>query len=274
MAALIFSAVLALAQVTKVFKAETYQDLIAKAQNLALQKDRQQAMNILANAIRKENSKTQANNELKKSLNEISIIFFDDRTQQLYEVAITLKRTDLNQALQKITEAQRAEPDNSLLALEQARILIGKSDCSNAEEVAAKQLLQDPYFEELSLARAQAAQCMGKLLPVARSGELPDVKKSIFAKFWLMLEVEKRIKDKNLAKASEVLASVKKLDNKYPEIDYWHWKIDQLVRKKKSILAEKYIMTCKNISAHLYRQYMMDPMLCRRVAEMENSGNE
>lgn len=112
MAALFLSATWVQAQ-TKDKKSETSQDIIEKAQNLILQRDRAQAINILANAIKRESGRSQSVVELKKTLNEIAALFFSDKAQQLYEVGITLKRTDLNQALQKITEALRMEPDNS-----------------------------------------------------------------------------------------------------------------------------------------------------------------
>ncbi len=274
MAALLFSASIAYSQGVKVSRSETYQDIIAKAQNLALQKDRQQAMNILSNAISKETPKNIANVELKKSLNELATVFFSDKTQQLYEVAITLKRTDLSQSLQKIAEAQRIEPDNILLALEQARLLIAKADCSGAEEITIKQRSINPHFEEMNLVHSQAAYCLSKLPVFAKGAEVIDMKRSALSKFWMILEAEKQIKDKNMLKAAETLNALKKIDPQYPEIDYWLWKIDQLNKKKSPALAEKYVMTCKNISAYLYRQYMMDPMLCRHKAEMEISGNE
>jgi hypothetical protein len=57
-------------------------------------------------------------------------------------------------------------------------------------------------------------------------------------------------------------------------VEYWIWKLDQTEKKKNNDSAEKYVMACKNISANLYRQYMMDPGLCRHLTEMDLSGNE
>jgi len=70
-------------------------------------------------------------------------------------------------------------------------------------------------------------------------------------------------------KAQEILANLRKVDPKYPEIAYWNWKIDQILKRKSGEAAQKYVMTCKNISASQYRQYMIDPMLCRRIIEVE-----
>lgn len=51
-------------QAQSVSKTENYNDLISKAQNLVLQKDRLQAMNILVAGIKKENPKSIAYSEI------------------------------------------------------------------------------------------------------------------------------------------------------------------------------------------------------------------
>ena len=266
--------ILALALVTtsagaevKINKSETYKDIIEKAYNLSLQKDRQQALTILASAIQRE-SRPQAVAELKKTVSDIANLFFSDKTQQLYEVAISLRKTDFSQALGKITEASRLEPDNSAIVNEQSRLLIIKGDCSGAQELAAKQEKLTPYDEEIQLTLAQASLCSSGPL-TATTLDQNEAKKTNFQKFWLALLVEKAVKEKDTAKAQEILANLRKVDPKYPEIAYWNWKIDQILKRKSGEAAQKYVMTCKNISASQYRQYMIDPMLCRRIIEVE-----
>ena len=68
-AALCFSSTTSLAQ-NKASKSETHKDIIAKAYNLSLQKDRQQALLILNAAIKKE-TRPQAVAELKKQLQNL-----------------------------------------------------------------------------------------------------------------------------------------------------------------------------------------------------------
>ncbi|HWU44304.1 MAG TPA: hypothetical protein VN132_12725, partial [Bdellovibrio sp.] len=87
-------------------KAETYKDIIEKAYNLSLQKDRQQALNILLSALQKE-TRPQNIAELRKVLSDVSHVFFSDKAQQLYETGISFRKTDLNQAQTKLTEALR-----------------------------------------------------------------------------------------------------------------------------------------------------------------------
>lgn len=266
----IFSTTSVLAEV-KTKRAETYQDIIEKAQNLVLQKDRQQAINILSNAIRREGPKSTAASELKKTLQETSTVFLGDKAQQIYETGVTLKRTDLNQAQQKMTEGLRLEPDNMSFVLEQARISLAKGDCSAADDVIGKYKNMVSYSEEMSLVYAQILVCQKKWTEFSKLWELPENKKSSLAKFWLALEVEKWITEKNDGKAKEVLEQIKKIDSQYPEPHFWSWKIDQSAKKKNLEAVEKYSLACKNISAHLYRTYMLDPLLCRHTGEMENN---
>ena len=273
LAALFVSGGIASAEV-KIKKSETYQDIIEKSQNLILQKDRQQAVNILVNAIRREGVKSPAAVELKKTLNEATTLFLSDKAQQIYEVGVTLKRTDLNQAQQKMNEGLKLEPDNLLFWIELARVQIAKGDCSAADETTGKARLQNPYFEELNLAQAQTSLCLNKPVEYQKMVDGQDIKKSPLAKFWNLLEAERLWKEKSFSKAQELSLAVKKSDSGYPEVEYWLWKIDQSLKKKNPGAAEKYVMACKNISAHLFRQYMIDPMLCHRVAELESSGNE
>ncbi|WP_413583064.1 hypothetical protein [Bdellovibrio sp. HCB288] len=249
-------------------KAETYKDIIEKAYNLSLQKDRQQALNILTAAIARE-TRPAAQTELKKAALDVAHVFFSDKAQQLYETSISLKKTDLNQALAKLNEAQRIEPDNQTVLTELARLHVAKNDCSNAMEVLAKPLKVISFDDELRLANAQSQACSGQWIDFAKNPEALDPKKSPYQKFWMILSVEHQLKLKNAAKANELAQNLVKLDPKYPEAHYWTWKTSQVLKKSNVEEAQKYVMACKNISASQYRQYMIDPMLCRRTTEVE-----
>lgn len=265
--ALSFSNVVVLAQ-GKMSRSETYKDIIEKAYNLSLQKDRQQALNILISALQKE-SRPPAVAEIKKAVDEISHIFFSDKAQQLYESGVSLRKTDLPRSIDKLLEASRIEPDNVAIVAELARVMIARNDCKNAQEVVQKQLRVVKFDEELKLTLAQAYACQGKWVEYQKIFESSAAKKSPFAKYWMALEVEKNLSSKSLSKAQESITNLIKLDEKYPEAFYWLWRLD-LAQKRRSLEeAQKYVMTCKNISANHYRQYMIDPMLCRRVNDVE-----
>ncbi len=249
-------------------KSETYKDIIEKAYNLSLQKDRQQALNILITALQKE-TRPQAVAELRKAVNDVAHVFISDKAQQMFEAGISLRKTDPAQALGKLNEASRMEPDNIAILAELSRVMIAKGDCSAAQDLMTKQVKLLPYDEDLRLTAAQAYVCQSSWVEYGKVYDSIEIRKSVLQKFWLILEVERYFKTKNFVKAQEIVTNLKKLDGKYPEVSYWAWKLGQVAKKPGLEDAQKYVITCKNISANQYRQYMIDPMLCRHVTEVE-----
>ena len=256
---------------TKSKKAETAKDIIEKAFNLSLQKDRSQAINILVGAIRQENLRNGNASELLKALQQVSYLFYSDRAQQNYELALSLRRTEPAQSQQKLSEALRVETDNLSLFNEMQRLLIIRGDCSNAFENITKERLQDPYDEFLILLQAQANACLGKWESYVKTRDLSDYKKSNQYKFWLGLEIEYQLSQKSQVKAKELQNTLAKLDGKYPEAHYWNWRV-ALVANEKQTAGQKYVKECKNLPAALYRQYMIDVNLCRRVSDVETAS--
>jgi hypothetical protein len=251
----------------KLKKAETSKDIIEKAYNLSLQKDRPQATNILVGAIKQENTNGTNTAELKKALQQVTYLFYSDRAQQSYELAVSLKKTDLPQAQQKLSEALRMEPDNLTLFIELQRILLIKKDCSGVLESVLKEREQNPFDENLPLLQGQAQACLGHWEAVAKIRDQADGKHSSLAKYWQSLEIEQSVTEKNLGKAKDLVAALQKTDAKYPEVYYWQWKTAPIATK--STAAQKYLKECKNISPMTYRQYMTDVNLCRKNTEIE-----
>lgn len=268
LAAFIFSSQIVCAQ-DKVTKVETYKDIIEKSYNLSLQKDRQQALNILASALQKE-ARQQAILELNKTISEIAYVFFSDKAQQLFESGVALRKLDPGQAQDKFLEAFRLEPDNFSIVTELSRVYMIKGDCKAAQELVQKHSKWLAADEELRLTLAQSFVCQQKWQEYQKIFDPAAVKKSSFQKFWLALEVERSLAGKNVAKAQEYLGILKKIDDRNPENSYWTWRISLLAKKPQLEEGQKYVLACKNISAKHYRQYMIDPLFCRRTVESAN----
>ncbi len=262
-----FQGSIAVSAENKSKKAETSKDIIEKAYNLSLQKDRSQAINILVNAIKQENAGKVDTTELRKALQQVSYLFYSDRAQQAYELALSLRRTDPGQALQKMNEAVRIESDNLTLFNEMQRMILIKGDCSGVLENVSKERLQDPFDENLILLQGQAQGCLNQWDEYKKTRDLFDTKKSTLAKFWQSLEIDLAFFEKSSGRAKDMIAALQKIDEKYPELHYWQWRVASSVDKPP--LAQRYLKECKNMSATLYRQYMTDVNLCRRVAEVE-----
>jgi uncharacterized protein HemY len=182
---------------------------------------------------------------------------------------MALRRSDLNQALDKVTEALRIEPDNFSIVSEVARLYIAKGDCKSAQEIVQKHSRFVGNDEELKLSLAQAYACQQKWAEYQKLVDPPMIKKSIYQKFWLVLEIERNVSIKNYVKAQENWVLLNKTDEKYPETSFWSWKLAAAQRREDPETAQKYLMACKNVSANQYRQYMIDPMLCRHLTDVE-----
>ncbi len=245
---------------------ESYPEIIQKAQNLILQKNRLQALEVLSAGLKKEKPNSVAFKELKKSLHEMSRMFISEKAQQAYEFSLSLKRTDLPQAIVKINDALRAEPENLTLLLEAARQNLTKGDCKSALEIAQKVQKINLWDDELALVLAQSKICLNDFVGYINTKEGVQITNSIP---WLSLEIERNIKEKNLMKAKEALNQLIKIDKNYPEQEYWAWKIDIEQKVTNIDSAQDYKTECQNMTGVIYRRFILDPRLCTRVSEVE-----
>ncbi len=255
------------AQAPKKKTGETYKDLISKAHNLVLQKDRQQAQMVLSAALKSEKLGSKSYLEIKKALSEISQIFLSDKAQQLYELSLSLKRTDLPQAQLRLNEALRIEGDNLTLLAESARQYLMRTECSGAEEIVSRSQKLNPAEEEFVLIQAQTQICLNDLAAFQKTRDIANI--SIYQAAWSNLDIEKNIREKNYVRARESLSALKKQDKNYPEISYWEWKIDTDQKNANMEAAQKYLIDCRNLTVHTARKHNLDPWLCRRTAEIE-----
>jgi hypothetical protein len=266
-AALAFS-MTSYAQKTPTYR-ESAKDIIEKAQNLILQRDRQQALTILSGSIRREKGKA-VEAELKQALNGIATAFLSDRAQQAYEASLSLRMTDINQSRERAQEAFVMEPDNLLIVLELARISILKADCGGAEVNIKNWIKEFTDHPQLQLIRAQIEICRKKTTGEISLKQIAINMKSDpeLAVFWNIVLLERALQAKDRARIVEMSAVLAKTAADYPDKHYWLWKIETK-KALKLEMAKKYLMACKNITAAAYRQYMMDPMICRRMSEDE-----
>ncbi len=249
---------------------ETYRDLIEKAYNLSLQKDRTQALGILVGAIKKENKKSPAQRELMTALEQVSKVFYSDKAQQLYELALSMKSSDPTTATAKLQEALRLEPDNLSIEIALARQALASNDCDGALARSLKQKDLLVAIEELRLVAAQSQVCLGKYDDYLVSRSAQDVKKSDLGKFWFVLETEYFFKTASLPKALEAAVNLQKQDGNFPEPHYWDWRAGTELKQKKDKAAQRYLNLCKTMNSRQQRDYSPEPQLCRRTTEIEN----
>lgn len=250
-------------------KTEGYRDLIEKAYNLVLQKDRAQAMQLLNGAIKKFASNPNAVAEIKRTASEVGRTFYSEKAQQLHELSLSVRLTDPTQGLAKSSEALRIEPENLSVFLEQSRQQMAKLDCSAAKETLLRARKIYLYDEELNLSLAQAYLCDGNLKEYSALRLAVDSKKFNFAKNWTALDVEKLFREEQFDSAKTLATSLITLDSKYPEAYYWKFKVEKELKLDAKPSAQKYISLCKTLSHASFRLYMMDGFLCKRQPEVE-----
>jgi hypothetical protein len=248
---------------------ETYQDIIEKAYNLSLQKDRTQAVTVLLGALRKESKKSVAQKELSGALEQVSRVFYSDKAQQLYELALSLRTTDPSLALTKLQEAARLEPDNVSIEIALARLALSNGDCAGSAGRLLKQKDVVPAIEELRLVASQTALCQGKFPDYLALRNPTDWKNSSFSSFWQTAEMEYLYRTAAFAKTQELALALQKQDSGFPEPLYWEWKAEAELKQKADKAGQKYLSLCKTLNSRQQRLYLSEPMLCRRTTEVE-----
>jgi hypothetical protein len=248
---------------------ETYKDLIEKAYNLSLQKDRVQAMNILTGALKREGKKSSAQKELSAALEQVSKVFYSDKAQQLYELGLSLKNTDPGTAAAKLQEASRLEPDNISIEIALGRQSVAMGDCDGAGARVNKHRELFQAVEELRLLAAQVSLCQGRLDDYANLRIPQDLKNSSLNLFWLSAEAEYLQKNANPSKSQEATQNMTKISAVFPETFYWKWKTELDLKLKAEKSAQRYLSLCKTMTSRLQREFLAEPLLCRRTTEVE-----
>lgn len=249
---------------------ETYQDIIDKAFTLSLQKDRTHAVQILNQSLKKESAKGAPPQELLVALEEVAGTFYSDKAQQVFEQALSLKKTDIRGAQQRLGEALKLEADNFQILIEQVRLSILNTDCGVAQEQAETLFSLYSQIETARLILAQASVCNGKFEKSRQAREGIDTKKSPLQLFWNSVDAELAFKSGNLGQIKALADEASTRDPLFPELHYWRWKTESENPKQAEKAGQKYLSLCKSLSPRSSRKFMMEPLLCRRTAEVEN----
>ena len=249
---------------------EPSSDFIEKAQNLILQKDRQQAIQVLIGGLRQERKGSVGYVELKKSIEELGSLFLSDKALQAYEMSLSYKRKEISSAQDKINEAMKFEGDNMLVLVENARLLMLRGDCRGAKESLAKNYVENKYDENLLLGLAQAEICLKSIDQYFSVRSHVDFKKSKLAMDWNWLELRRALIENNKGMAKEKLLVLKKEQPQNPQRYFYEWKISALEGKPDLDLVEKYRQACKNVTSQTFRDYFRDPHFCNEQVETEN----
>jgi len=248
---------------------ESYKDIIQKAQNLTLQQDRLQASQVLVRVINSEGYNKKAQEELKKTLNDISTLFYTEKTQRLFEYAKSLLRESQQESSEKFKEAIKAEPDNILVLLWTARLAMISGKCDEASTSVTKALEINPFYAPLQLTDLQVKACLQVIEPLNKAVSDNKALETQYPLYFNMILVQKFFTQKQYPEATYHIEKAKQIDKEFPEIYYWESQILEKQELGFKDSASRYIRSCKTISKADYFKYELEPRLCNEYKTFE-----
>lgn len=260
-----------------VSKTESYKDIIEKAFNLSLQKERNQAINLLNVAAKKESKKNpQALKDIKEAIEQIATVFYTEKAQQAYELANSVAMTDSGLALTQLRESNKIEPENLTIEGAIIRIMIATGDCSGAEKRVEKWLDIANLNETVALLHAQTKICLGKYDEFKHiKSAVIDIKNSTLLTIWQLSEAEVLNKQGQFQKSNELLTEMEgaatSTNVANPEIFYWKFKNNTELKLPADTFGQKYINSCKALTQRSIQSFSFYPFLCKRVTEVESA---
>lgn len=266
--------ILLISQISKALpaKTETYKDIIEKSYTLSLQKERTQAVTLLISAATRESKKGSIPKELLQAINEVATIFYSDKAQQSYELALSLRLADPILANTKLSEALKQDPENIQIKTEQVRMLLLANDCGVALKSANSLEEKYPYIASVSLLVAQSQVCLSQFAEYQKTKLKAEEFKNSNELFWKNLDLEIAVKQRQFVKAKEIFSTIIKIDPDFPETYFWGWKIAQEMKNHEDRSAGKYTSGCKSLSPRAVRKYLFEPRLCKRIAEIDQAA--
>lgn len=235
-------------------------ELIEIAQNLLLQKDRDQAIRLLIKAQAIEKNKIIVA-EIRGILKNIGSLFLSDKSQQEFESSISFKKTDPSKWLAAVERAQKMEPDNTLVMYELIRNQVNNKNLNRAQEIVSEFRVKNAFDKNVILASIylQLAANDGKDLSQLKT-QLKDLQLPNHTAVSGYIELLERILVGNREKALATLAILKKEDALNPQLTYWEKRINGKPKTDEEPI-------CKPFPEHYYRRYYHDLFFCSSALE-------
>ncbi len=251
---------------------ETYQDLILKAQNLTLQRDRLQASQILLRGIQRETRGSQAHKELVKALGELSSVFYSEKAQSAFSVGEAAAEARPREAIEHFQEALRLEDGNVSILKAIARAHLALAECEKADtQVKAAEAI-DPHSPEVKLLSLQTLACSRNYESIlarlsidetASQDETDALVKSLRQGLHVQALLRAPKPKNDLKKAKSVMTTWEASAPDYPEVHFWKWEISKLSGAPDRMAAVKYSQACQNLTPRKRKSYSLDVNLCK-----------
>lgn len=263
---------------TPIKKDLSTEDIAAKVEEFVAAKKKNEAVQFLATEIAtslrnksssgKKSKKAEALLEQYELYLKLSRAFDTEKAQQIYEMAMASKKTNLPLALQKIDEALEVEPKQQQLLAEKARLMLTKKDCQGAQDLL-NPLRERLFFDEeialLLLEQQLCAQKPVEALLLQYKKQIPLIK---YEWLWLSVSIQQKIMLKHWSLAFEEIERLKKVEENYPESHDYEWVVSNQMKVFRVSAAQKYLSRCEGMTGFVFRRYHWDPLLCQRTAEV------
>lgn len=240
---------------------ETYKDQISKSQILLLQRDRNQAAQILIGAINKEGVKSPAFLELAKALKKTTEVFFSERAQQSYELALASYPTNRQQTIEKLKETLGLEPMNALVLKALIFSLLSQRDCGAVAKWREDLLRVNPFDDEVLRLNILELVCLKN----KTEAQILLAKMSLNSQSQAFAIVTKLRMYGN--EANLISAEIRPQEASYPEMVYVGWRLEKEAKNSK-LLSERYRSLCSEAISFDRAFFWMDPWVCEHLKEI------
>jgi hypothetical protein len=250
---------------------ESHQDLILKAQNLTLQRDRLQASQILIRAIQRETKGNNAYKDLTRALTELTTVFYTEKAQSVFSVGEAAVETKPREAIESFQEALRLEEGNVTVLKSLARTQLVLNECEKAEISIRSAEGVDPYSPEVKLLGLQLLACSKSFEALLAKLDVADLDldtaesyvKSLRSGLQIHALLETAKPKSDLKKARALLSTWEGQMPDYPEIHFWKWELSKAQSASDRTSAAKYAQACQNLSPRKRKTYSLDVNLCK-----------
>ena len=242
---------------------ENYQDLIAKAQNLTLQRDRLQTSQVLIRGIQREPKGSVGYKELARALDELTSVFYTEKAQGLFSIGEAQVETRPREAIEQLQEALRAEDGNLSVLRTLARTYLRSGECAKAEGSVKAAEVINPYSAEVKLLRLQTLACQKSFEALTVALASSDTELDGLEKYLHGMRVQDALRRKDVKKARALLAGWEKELPDYPEVHFWKWEISRAAGALDRTAAVRYSRLCQNLTPRQRKSFNLDVELCK-----------
>jgi hypothetical protein len=249
-----------------VIKVESYKEIILKAQTFLSQKNRAESVAVLLSGLQKEDVKSIGHLELMKKLTKATHMFLGEASQSIYELAITLDKTNKKIAIDKLNEALALEPQN--LQIIKALLVRALSDfnCLKSIKLMESYKQINPLDPEIFAYEVLIAICQKDQIKYNELKKATDSNNPGFQEFWLLSDL--RIKIITGSENQNINIESK---SHYPEIIYSKWKLSEGSPQEIALLSEEYLQICKTWKSPYMGSNFPDPWVCNNIKEVEEA---